>query len=256
MPNTGNDINNVSEQAMNQAANTAKSLGQKGMKKAGRLARNATHKATTALRKSAVKGAKAIAKGVANLAKIFIKLLVQLISLIGGPLLVAGGILLVGVILWNFIAEERGSNQSDNLDPAVQNPAIVDTETGITTALAMTEPQAVIDAYYKYMSTCSFTKSYNDKLYTFNKPEQTQDFAGLRDYFDRENNFYLSDDFIRMADELLHDNSFYYPEQIIKPVFGKKMTLEDKDGNETTVYTSRLPVDFKTGTNSKMFEGF
>lgn len=254
MPNTGNDINNVSEQAMNQAANTAKSLGQKGMKKAGRLARNATHKATTALRKSAVKGAKAIAKGVANLAKIFIKLLVQLISLIGGPLLVAGGILLVGVILWNFIAEERGSNQSDNLDPAVQNPAIVDTETGITTALAMTEPQAVIDAYYKYMSTCSFTKSYNDKLYTFNKPEQTQDFAGLRDYFDRENNFYLSDDFIRMADELLHDNSFYYPEQIIKPVFGKKMTLEDKDGNETTVYTSRLPVDFKTGTNSKMFD--
>ena len=59
----------------------------------------------------------------------------------------------------------------------------------------------------------------------------------VRDYFDRENNFYLSDDFIRMADELLHDNSFYYPEQIIKPVFGKKMTLEDKNGNETTVYT-------------------
>ena len=254
MPNIGNDMDNVGQQAMNDVTDKAKSLGQKGMKKAGRMAKKATRKATNALRKGVVKGVKAAAKFAVNIAKIFIKIIVQLISLAGGPMLVCLGIFLVGSLIWNFLAEERGSNQSDNLDPSVQNPAIVDTETGITTALAMTEPQAVIDAYYKYMSTCSFTKSYNDKLYTFNKPEQTQDFAGLRDYFDRENSFYLSDDFIRMTDELLHDNSFYFPEQIIKPVFGKKVKLEDKDGNESTVYTSRLPIDFKTGAKSKMFD--
>lgn len=202
----------------------------------------------------AAKGAKTCANAIKNLGKILIKFLIHLLALISGPLMIAIVAAVIGLVAWNFLAEERGSNMGDDLDPAVQNPAIVDPETGITTALAMTEPQAVIDAYYKLMSTYSFTKEYKDKQYEFNDPNETQDFAGLRDYFERENNFYLSDDFIRMMDELLHDNSFYFPEQVIKPVFGEKLTLKDQNGTEGKYYTSRLPSDFKTGDKSRLFD--
>jgi len=259
MSDTGNNINNdASEQALNSArekgGQAAKTAGRQATKGIRRVAKKGVSKVTNAARKAVRKGIRATAKAAANLGKIIANLLVKLVAVIGIPLAAILAILLVAALIWNFLAEERGSNESNDLDPSVQNPSIVDTETGITTALAMTEPQAVIDAYYKYMSTCSFTKSYDDKLYVFNKPEQTQDFAGLRDYFDRENNFYLSDDFIRMMDELLHDNSFYFPEQVIKPVFGEKITLKDNLGNNVTAYASRLPVDFKSGSSSRMLD--
>lgn len=252
MPDLGNDFENSSYQAVDSVKGTAR----KGVSLGRKAVARTTSKATNTLRRGMVKGGKAAAKGVANLGKLMIKIMVKiissLISMVGVPMLVIFALLLVCVIGWNFLAEERGANESNDLYPGTENPVITDTETGVTAAIAMTEPQAVIDAYYKYMSTTSFTKTYNDKLYVFNEPSQTQDFAGLRDYFDKENNFYLSDDFIRMVDEMLHDGSFYYPEQVVKPVYGEKMELVDQDGDSSTVYTARLPVDFNTGANSTM----
>ena len=251
MPDLGNNaFDNVGQQAREQGKKLAKKSG----KPIKRAAKKATQKVVNKARKGLVKAAKLGVKAAKNIGKILIQLIVKLIALIGVPMAIALAVAVVGIVVWNFIAEERGSNMGDDLDPAVQNPAVVDTETGITTALAMTEPQAVIDAYYKLMSTYSFTKSYNDKEYVFNDPNETQDFAGLRDYFDRENNFYLSDDFIRMMDELLHDNSFYFPEQIIKPVYGQKLTLKDQDGVEGSYYTARLPNDYKSGSQSRLFD--
>ena len=254
MPDLGNRASdNVGQQAQEQGKELAKKAGQKVGKPIKRAAKKATQKVVNKARKGLVKAAKMGVKAAKNIGKILIQLIAKLIALIGVPMAIALAVAVVGIVVWNFIAEERGSNMGDDLDPAVQNPAIVDTETGITTALAMTEPQAVIDAYYKLMSTYSFTKSYNNKEYVFNDPNKTQDFAGLRDYYDRENNFYLSDDFIRMMDELLHGNSFYFPEQIIKPVFGQKLTLKDQDGVEGSYYTARLPNDFKSGSQSRLF---
>lgn len=254
MADMGNNISNdVGQQGQELVNEAGKKIADKAGNQAKKVARRAGRAVSNKVRKATIKAGKAVAKTVKNTAQIIAKVIMHLVALFGGPLLVALALILSCVILWNFIAEERGSTESNDLTPIVDNPSVVDQDTGVIKAIAMTEPQAVIDAYYKLMSTSSFTKTYKDEDYVFNEPAETQDFAGLRDYFERENNFYLSDDFIRMMDELLHDNAYYFPEQIIKPVYGQKLTLKDKDGVEGTFYTARLPHDYKSGDMSHLF---
>lgn len=252
------DVNGLSEglkepprKAANQlkkrAVRGARKAVSNGTKKAAKAVSNGTKKAAKAMGKMAASAVKAGIRAIGGAVKSIIHFLVatppgwicDIILLLF--LIIVGGI-------YVFQYEERGSNESNNLDPDVQNPAYMDTLTGITRAVAMTEPQAVIDAYYKYMSTSSYVKVSGAETFHFQNPEQTQDFAGLRDYNKIEENFYLSDDFVRMVDEILHQEDFFYPEQIIKPVFGAKMTLKDSAGNEGEFYTARLPVDTADGS--------
>lgn len=157
--------------------------------------------------------------------KLAVRLLKLLIKLLGKWLLVAVAVLAVGAALFTFadyFLEERGSSESLSLDPEYENPSYTDSD-GLLRAVAMTEPQARIDAYYKYMSAASYTKYYGGKSFALinddNSGDETSDFAGLVDYLQRENSFYLSSYFIKMADELFHHEEFFYPEQIIKPVY-------------------------------------
>lgn len=245
------NINQRADDVSHQGLDGIKDAGRRAagpMKKAGRAAAN---KAKTELIKSTGKAMKAVGKAVAGAVKALIAALPE----IGGVLLVGLAVILAVILLVGcahvFLLEERGTNESNNLNPVYQNPSYM-TETGVTKAIAMTEPQAVVDAYYKFMSTSSYIKSYQGKLYEFQDPEETQDFAGLRDYNKIEENFFLSDDFIRSIDEMLHHDDFYFPEQIVKPVYGQKMELVNgtgADGNEITgeYYTARLPFDTPNG---------
>ena len=243
-----NNMGDVSQQASDQVTGKIKEKAEKGAKE---VANKVGKKVGKAVKKGAKKVAKATAKVVKAAVKAAVKTAVTviktLISLIVKLLVVAWPfvlILLVIVIVLVVIADviygERGSGQVNDFNPAVMNPTLIDENTKAVTALAQTEPQAVVDAYYKYLSTQSFTKEYNDKLYEFADEDETADFSALRDYYDGENYFYLSDDFIRMVDETLHGNVLYYPEQVIKPVFGKNLTVENKEGNEMIAYTLSL----------------
>lgn len=240
------------------AGNKVKNVAKKGAKKVGKKVGQYIGKGAKKLGKKAAQGAakavKAGIKAIIQLAKMFIQALIKLIALLGWPLLIIIIIIIVFSLLWVFKFEERGSTQSNDLMPGSENPTYVDEKTAVTTAVAMTEPQAVIDAYYKYMSTQSFVKEYNGKLYEFADEDDTADFSALRDYFDKENNFYLSDDFIRLLDEVLHTDDFYYPEQIVKPVYGRRLNLTDKNGETVSAYTALLPMDHASGEKSVMFE--
>lgn len=247
MADFGTSSDSISEQTLQSLENQAANLGRKAAHGIGRKVRKATR---GLVHKTVHKAGKVLV----GAGKAFIQLILKFLAMLGpiGILILSLLVLLTGV--FNFILDERGSNESNTLEPYYQNPSYVDTD-GVTRALAMTEPQAVIDAYYKYMSCLSFSKTYDGKILKFQNEEQAQDFAGLRDYNKLENNFYLSDDFIRTLDEALHKEKFYYPEQVIKPVFGQKITL--KDGS--TCYVSRLPFDTPDGEtmlDEKRVRGF
>lgn len=244
-------INHGADDVSQQGLDGVKDAGRKLASPVKRAGQAAVSKAKTELIKSTGKAVKAAGKAVAGAVKALIAALPE----IGGVLLIVLAVILVVILIVGcahvFLLEERGTNESNNLNPVYQNPSYM-TETGVTKAIAMTEPQAVVDAYYKFMSTSSYIKSYQGKLYEFQTPEETQDFAALRDYNRIEENFFLSDDFIRSIDEMLHHDDFYFPEQIVKPVYGQKMELvngTDADGSEITgeYYTARLPFDTPDG---------
>ena len=147
----------------------------------------------------------------------FIKHLIKLIIAMGwwGLALILA-IIFLG-LTFNFLKDERGVSGQQDLNYLYENPTMAGDD-GLQHAIALIEPQALIDAYYKYMSCDSHQKYYDGKFYRFSDSSQTEDFAGLQDYYGREDYFYLSSAFIKMADELIHGEQFYYPEQIIKPV--------------------------------------
>lgn len=241
-----------SESFADEGLDIVKEGGQQVAHQAGRMAKSGIRKATRGIRKGLKSAAKKVAKATAEAIK---QAVAKLIAALGPIGIVVVAFLLVFTVIFVYVYEERGSAQRNVLDPDIENPSYTDTETGIVTAFAQTEPQAVVDAYYKFMSTSSYVKTYGDKMWEFQEPEQTEDFAGLRDYNKLEENFYLSDDFIRQMDELFHNNEFFYPEQLIKPVYGQKLILKDesgedkkdRNGNVKKVYTSRLPYDTPDG---------
>lgn len=214
---------------------------------------NSAQEAKDSLKKAAGKVGKAVLRGGKNKGKkagseiarkimklliTFLKAIVKLIISVGWIGAVVLAVLIVVALAWNFLFEERGSTASVSLEPAYTNPTQQD-EFGVQKAIALTEPQALIDAYYKYMACNSYIKFYGDKRYQFNDPNQTEDFAGLQDYYKNENYYYLSSSFIQMADEHLHQGEFFFPEQIIKSVYFKRdenqriktQHLVDDEGN-------------------------
>ncbi|WP_289026657.1 GDSL-type esterase/lipase family protein [uncultured Flavonifractor sp.] len=252
------NMDDASRQATEQAARPVKDEAGKLAKRGARKAGRAVGRGARKLGRAAARGVKTVAKAAVKTAvsavKALVSMIAKLIAILGPWALVLLAFILLFVLVWNVMYEERGSTESNDMTPGVENPSVVDPDTALNTAVAMTEPQAVIDAYYKYMSTQSFTKEYGDKLYEFADPDEVTDFSALRDYYDKENNFYLSDDFIRMMDETLHQGSFYFPEQVIKPVYGERLDLVNKKGEPVSAYTALLPVDFATGEKSRMFQ--
>lgn len=247
MADINDQMQSTAQQGAQSAQNAASHIANTAAKPAKRIVKKVGQRAANRAWKTAHRVGKAAAK-------LSVKAIKGAMSLIGKLLAILGpvGIAVILAIIFfgatfSFVLNERGSNESNNLDPEYQNPSYLESESGITKAIAMTEPQAVSDAYYKFISCSSYIKTFADKQLEFNDPEESQDFAALRDYNKIEENFYLSDDFLRSMDEMLHHDEFYYPEQVIKPVYGQKMSLKDKAGHESKTYTSRLPFDTPAG---------
>lgn len=154
---------------------------------------------------------------------------------------VAAGVFAAIVVIMamgDVLTEERGTAQSYSLENEEMNVTGIN-EDGVRGIIALTEPQALKTAYYRLMSCTSYTKMVYDGedfvSYTFYDPENPDavtedarsDFASLRDYNENERYFLLSADFIMMADEIMHDYTIYYPEQVIKPVYMEEAESED-----------------------------
>lgn len=237
-----NAINRITQPAQNAAKGAAKRVAKKGAQKAGRAIGKGIRKVGKAAGKAAVKAGQALIKVIASL----------------GPwgLLILGvllGIILLVSVAFNYQKDERGSSSQVNLDPSYENPTSI-TDEGYLQALALTEPQAIIDAYYKYMSCDSHQKVYYDPETNqvidlqFSNVDETADFASLIDLYEHERAYYLSSYFIKMVDELLHNGEFYFPEQVIKPVFAQFLPLEDDPSKK---YITTLPVVDDGSDNAK-----
>ena len=162
------------------------------------------------------KAARAAGKAISGAAKALIRAIFVLLKALLPWILI--GLVLLGMVaaIWDWGFEERGSSGAYDLQPDQENVIVQDSNEKFTAA-ALTKNQAYVNAYYKYMSCSSYSKTVGGSdVFTFR--DTTADFAGLQDYYEKENFFYLSPSFIKMADERLNDDEFFYPEQIIKPV--------------------------------------
>lgn len=225
--NTG-DTNQYIDSTAKQVSDSAKNKVVQGFKSAGRgLLKNAY-------------GPMAMGKKVVtDIAGSGLKIMLKKYFIIGVIIIVAvfiGGIFLMS--LADYLIEERGTTQNYSLENEEMNVSGL-TEDGVRMVVALTEPQALKTAYYRLMSCASYVKLANNQHIKFYDPEdlditssdnEREDFSTLQDYYEKEKNFLLSADFLLMADEILHDYTVYYPEQIIKPVFYK----EDDNGNLKT----------------------
>ena len=138
---------------------------------------------------------------------------------VGKPVLI--GTVTTGIVLsttWDTIRDQRGTRSGYSLDPKNANIIMVD-DSGVQRTVALSQNQAYIKAYYEYLSCNSYIKLFGNDKYTFKN--NTEDFAGLQDYYGKESQFYLNSSFIKMADELMNyqDGKFYFPDQFIKPVY-------------------------------------
>ena len=189
-----------------------------GARKAGNAVKNKIKKKLQ-LRKK-------IQKQIVRLIKAAIRALVRTILMITGPIgLLILVIVIVATLAVGGILNITGSNGYVIEDTDLTNPMVED-ENHVYQAQALLEPQALKDAYYKYMACRSYIKIYDDGSdegmtleLDYDDDEMVEDFAGLSDYMEREDNFYLSSEFLLYADRRLNDDKFYYPEQLIQSVY-------------------------------------
>lgn len=205
MAYNGNDSGDSLGNALGSLGNKAKNaIGNKIKKRT----RNVTQKA---------------ARAAGRMAKAMIKKLIAFIIAHAVPILIIFFLLLLFLGLLNLQVNTPGTTNNVTQDINHQNPMAYD-EKGDLNAVALVEPQAMKDAYYKYMACRSYRKLVIDGTdeiwleFDYENPEMYQDFAGLMDYNDAENQYYLSSEFILYADRMLHTDTFYFPEQVIKPV--------------------------------------
>lgn len=222
----------ASQYIENGTKNGAKKIAKKAANKIGSMAKDVLKRGT---------------KRAASESLVVLKAAAVKIGIAGAviPAVVFIGMLFMGA-MGDVLFEERGTAQSYSVEDKEDNLSGVDQEDGIRKVVALSEPQALKTAYYRLMSCASYTKNVDGKELVFYDPlekdktkmqEMREDFATLQDANKLEKNFLLSSDFIMMADEILHNYTVYYPEQIIKPVFHTEET--DAEGR-TVVKTQPL----------------
>lgn len=216
----------MNDEQFNQSANDfSEKANSLGRKVSGALAKKPARKAAKKAGKAIEKAGKALIKAILTLLKVLLPYV-----------LIFAMILVFIAAVWDWGFEERGSTEAYDMYPDEENVVVQDSNQKFTAA-ALTKNQAYISAYYKYMACSSYSKTVGgNEVFSFR--ETTSDFAGLQDYYEKENYFYLSPNFIKMADERLNDDEFFYPEQIVKPISYeltdegtvKQVPINDEDG--------------------------
>lgn len=240
-----------------QAQEDFKNTAQKMAKPAKALARRGTRairaKAKNMVRNAGKKVAKAAGKAVKELVKTIAQGIAKLLALLGPVGIGVLTLIILVAVISTAVLDQRGSSGDMALDPRAQN-AIVQNEDGVLEVAAFSEPQALIDAYYKYLACASQSKVYvkddgSYKQLSFFDSDQAVDYSQLMDIGGLEKDYYLSPYFIKMTDEIVHQRTFYYPEQIIKPVFSKACAVEgDTSGKK---YVTALPIVDDGSENAK-----
>lgn len=216
----------LGNKAKKKVGKEAKKIGKKAGKQVNKQVKKAGKQVAKKGGKTAVKAARNIAKGlkmagkiaakaVAKLVKLIIKIIIKLIAILGvwGLAILAILVVVMMCLKWFDIRGPEGRYQN-----AYGLENVVSKTDATYKALALLESEALVSAYYKYMSVNSIIKYYDGTEYYFSDSSQTADYAGLMDLYKRENYFFLTSSFIQMADETLHNEEFYFPEQIIKAV--------------------------------------
>lgn len=243
----------IASQAQEDFKNTAKRAAQPVKALARRGTRAIKAKAGNMVKKAGKKIAKMAAKVIKELVKNIVQCIAKLLAMLGP---VGIGILIFLIIvgaLWSTSFDQRGSAGDIAMDSQSEN-AVVQNEDGVMEVAAFSEPQALIDAYYKYLSCASQIKTFvkddgSCKQLSFFDSDQAVDYSQLMDIGGLEKDYYLSPYFIKMTDEIVHNKEFYYPEQIIKPVFSKACTVEgDTSGKK---YVTALPIIDDGSENAK-----
>jgi len=246
-------VNDQNDEIARQAQASLKNAASQVSRSAKSLARKGGGAAKRGLKKLGKKTIKAAAKAGKTLAKTIVKFISKLFAMLGPIGIGILVIIILFAILYCVLMDERGSSGDLSLNTSDQN-AVVQNDDGVLEVAAFTEPQALIDAYYKYLSCASQKKVYvkSDGSYkelSFFNVDQTADYSQMMDAGGLEKDYYLSPYFIKMTDELLHQGDFYYPEQIIKPVFSQACTVEgDTSGKK---YVTALPIIDDGSDNAK-----
>ena len=222
-------------------------ISQQGLDDAKRVVKRMAEPVKRGAIRLGKKAGKAAVKLGIKAAQAFLHAVKALLVAIGPWGCLALAVILLFSAVFNWQQDERGSSGQLSQDLRNENPtSVVD---GVNIASALTEPQALIDAYYKYLACDSHRKLFVDPdtgeevWLQFSNADETSDFAGLSDPYSKENYFYLSSYFIKMTDELLHHEEFYYPEQVIKPVFADVLPLETPDpAHPNMKYITTLPL--------------
>ena len=172
--------------------------GTKAIKdKAAGLAKSAGKK----MEKAAVRAGKELVKNI-------IQCISKLLALLG-PIGIGIVVTIIFICLvCTVVFDQRGSSGDMSLKAGDQN-AVVQNEDGVLEVAAFSEPQALIDAYYKYLSCASQSKVYvkEDGTYkqlSFFDADQAVDYSQLMDAGGLEKDYYLSPYFIKMTDEIVH----------------------------------------------------
>ena len=231
------DLNDITKESTQSLKNTSDQMASTGL----RIGR-AAGKAGRAIKKGAAKGTAAVGKKVMQALAGLIKIIGAIVA--SAPIIIA--IVLVAAIFlglaYTWFMGDRGTSQDRTLSAGSENPLYIDSETGSLTSDVLTEPQAVMDAYYKWMACQSYTKEYaykkDDGSYEtidVNFRDDAEDFAGLSDYNGEEGSYYLSPDLIMMADEVLHKGEFRWPEHIVSPVNHTLSEYTNADGDTRMV---------------------
>jgi len=235
-----NDTAQQAEESLKRAANTA-------ARPFRQLARNAARRTGRKAARGLLRAGKKAGKLAIQAIKAFVQAVIKLMATLGPWALVILLAIIIFAAAFGYMKDERGSSSQMTLDPSHENPTVM-TDEGYLKATAMTESQALIDAYYKYLSCDSFQKVYVDDSgtihrYNFSNVTQTADFAGLTDLYNKENYFYLSSYFLKMTDELFNNGEFYYPEQFIKSVHSDVLPIKNASGDEAgKKYVTTLPL--------------
>ena len=215
-----NDLGKIADQGKKAGKNVAKKVG----KNVGKMAL----KAGKAIGKASV-------KAVAYAVKAIVATVLPFIGIIAGVL---GVVVLAYFILFEFKgSEQQYTNKYEN--------ELEQSDDGKYTANNVNQQNNSISSFYKYFSGQSFYQLIGDSKELI-KPD---DEKSVRDYHNREKNFYLSSNLLYSLDEYLYEGRFKYPEQLVKPVNydPNTLTLKMLTSEDKMVNVESKELDLETG---------
>lgn len=235
------------EQNNNPTEDIANSAKEAGKKVGGAIA----DKGKQAVRKAGKKFLKKAGKAVVKIgAKVLAKVLAVLAPYIGVALL----ILFVIIGAYYIIYEIRGSEQIYVYDKDSENDTKKDEEKRYnkTSEEGKSGKTKAIETYYKYMAENSYWQILGKDNEKLESPKDT----GVRDYYDKEKQYYLNRNIIFALDETMHRKRFIYPEQFIKAVYydPKKLELKSLTNKEGELVVEADVYDDKHEKTDKKYK--